>query len=593
MRHTRPYRLVATVPPEELARALVRNLADAVGGRAGYEVPGADGRVVTVASWPEHTDGPHTGEVVREPVAGGGVVYLAGPWRWGEGERTILRETATWLGVAARLDRLRAERDRAHVRAQRLRAEVTSARERLAEVRDLERRRLVGAITTTTLRDLAEFRGRLTTLADGDPTAADVAGVGAFLDDLLDNFRTIVRGVYPAMLPDRGPCAALEELAATVSRPVHFRGDLGRRVGWQVESGLYHAVAAVLNLLAGLSDDEPVVVDYVRDDALRVTITAPAGPLTARSLRAALNHDAQRLAVLGGAMECRVSGGTAVVRVRVLDRIEPVDGPVGPAPPLEGSPLYRQARDLVRQGQRLAGDGPERARWDAIAARMAAPPRIAVVGGPPDESTPDSAVVVVAGGPADAALAAEFLADGGPRGAIDAVLCLVPPTEAFRTALRRARQRVVLTESATVAELAADLAAWRPVIAARRAIVTARALVGQNHPLSWAVERIAAEAHELAELDLLDRIRAGDVRLPPGETGEDVARLLGADGPDPRARLGLATDTAAEEVRAAAGETIRRWRAHVAHPATGARERAAWEVLVRTAEGLLTGGRSR
>lgn len=590
MRYTRPYRLAATVPPEELVRALVRNLVDAVGGRAGYEVPGADGRVVTVASWPEVAEGLRTGEVVREPVAGGGVVYLAGPWRWGAGERTILRETAAWLGVAARLDRLRAERDRAHVRAQRLRAEVTSARERLAEVRDLERRRLVGAITTTTLRDLTEFRGRLTTLADGDPTASDVAGVGAFLDDLLDSFRTIVRGVYPAMLPDRGPCAALEELAATVSRPVHFRGDLGRRVGWQVESGLYHAVAAVLNLLAGLPADGPVGVEFLRDDALRVTISAPAGPLTVRSLRAALNHDAQRIAVLGGAMECRVTGDTAVVHVRVLERIEPVDGH---APPLADSPLYRQARDLVRRGQRVAGDDRERASWDAIAERMTAPPRIAVVGGPPEESTPDGAVVVVADGPADAALAAEFLAEDGPRGAIDAVLCLVPPAEAFRTALRRARQRVVLSESASVAELAADLATWRPVIAARRAIVTATGLVGTNHPLSWAVERIAAEAHELAELDLLDRVRAGDVRLPPGEAGEDVARLLGADGPDPRARLGLAVDATGHEVRAAAAETVRRWRAHAAHPATGARERAAWDVLVRTAEGLLKGGRNR
>ncbi|GAB1510809.1 hypothetical protein [Actinophytocola sp. KF-1] len=591
MRYTHPYRLAATVPPEELVRALVRNLVDAVGGRAGYEVAGADGRVVTVASWPEHPGGARTGEVLREPVAGGGVVYLAGPWRWGAGERTILRDTATWLGVALRLDRLRAQRDRAHERAQRLRAEVTSARERLAEVRDLERRRLVGAITTTTLRDLAEFRARLTALADGDPTAADVAGAGAFLDDLLDNFRTIVRGVYPAMLPDRGPRAALEELAATVSRPVHFRGDLGRRVGWQVESGLYHAVAAVLNLLAGLSADEPVVVDFLRDDALRVTITAPAGPLSARSLRAALDHDAQRLAVLGGAMECQVTGDTAVVRVRVLDRIEPVAEAA--APPLEGSPLYRQARDLVRRGRSLAGDGQERDRWDAIAARMAAPPRIAVVGGPPDGAVPGGAVVVVADGPADAALAAEFLADDGPRGAIDAVLCLVPPAEAFRTALRRGRQRVVLSESASVADLAADLAAWRPVLAARRAIVTATALVGPNHPLSWAVERIAAEAHELAELDLLDRIRAGDVRLPPGESGADVARLLGADGPDPRARLGLAADASDDAVRVAAGETVRRWRAHAAHPATGARERVAWDVLVRTAEGLLKAARHR
>ena len=132
-----------------------------------------------------------------------------------------------------------------------LRAELAAARERLAQVRDLERRRLVGAITTTTLRDLAEVRGRLTGIT-ADTAADDLAEARGALDDLIDNFRAVVRGVYPAMLPDRGPRAALEELAATLPRPVRFGGDLGRRAGWQVESGLYHAVAAVLNVLAGL-----------------------------------------------------------------------------------------------------------------------------------------------------------------------------------------------------------------------------------------------------------------------------------------------------------------------------------------------------
>jgi hypothetical protein len=577
------------VPPDELVAALVRNLVDAVGGQAGYQVPSGS-RLVTVASWPEQAGAP-AGEVVREPVVGGGVVYLAGPWRWGEGERAILRETATWLGVAARLDRLRADRDRADERARRLAAEVTSARERLAEVRDLERRRLVGAITTTTLRDLAEFRTRLTTLAA--PSATDVAEVGGFLDDLLDSFRGIVRGVYPAMLPDRGPRAALEELAATVPRPIQFRGDLGRRVGWQVESGLYHAVAAVLNLLAGLPSGEPVVVDFLRDDALRVTITGPAGGLSVGSLRAALNHDAQRLAVLGGAMECRVTGDDAVVHVRVLERIEPVED----TPPLENSALYRRTRELVRKGQQLAADDRERRCWAAIAERMAAPPRIAVVGGPPDGSIPDgsSVTVVVAEGPADAALAAEFVAEEGPRGAIDAVLCLVPPDAGFRTALRRSRQRVELDESASVTRLAVKLAVWRPVIAARRAIVAATALVGTGHQLSWAVDRIVAEAHELAELDLLDRLERGELRLPPTDDQVDaavVARLAGAEGSDPRTRLGLADTASDDEVRATATAAVDRWRAHAAHPATGARERVAWETLVRTVEGLLKGARS-
>ncbi|HEV7651035.1 MAG TPA: hypothetical protein VGP26_23050 [Actinophytocola sp.] len=602
MRASRPHSLAISVSPEHLVTTLVRNLADAVGGQAVYGVVvrtdrAPRSRFVPIASWPEQAGEP-AGEVVREPVAGGGMVCVAAPWRWNDGASEMLRETATWLGVAVRLARLRADHERAHVRAERLRAEVSAARERLAEVRDLERRRLVGAITTTTLRDLADVREQLQDLAGpaGVATMDDLAEARESLDDLLDNFRTIVRGVYPAMLPDRGPRAALEELASMLPRPVRFRGDLGPRVGWQVESGLYHAVAAVLNALAGEQADEPVTVFFLRDDALRVRVTTPVSTVSVRQLRSTLGPDAERLTALGGAMECAASGDLAVVTVRVAERIDQVST-AGPTPSLEHSALYRQVRDLVRQGQRTAAAGPDRARWDAVAERMAARPRLAVVGGPPGElgSAEDAVTIVVAGGPADEALAAEFLADDGPRGAVDGVLCLLWPGEEFRAALRRGRHRVELAGSTSAARLAGKLAAWQPVIAARRAIVTMTDLVRRDHPLRWAVERIGAEAHEIAELDLLDELERSDTRVLrfAGSAGAEAVRLLGGHGADPRVRLGLPEDADEARLRTAAEQVVRQWRARAEHPATGGRDRAACEVLVRSAEGLLTAERTR
>lgn len=589
MRGRRPHGLAATVPQEQLVGELVRNLAEAVGGQAVYGVHATGGLVtgglVTVASWPAEVCA--AGQDVREPVAGGGVVLVTGARRWGEAEQTMLRETAVWLGIATRLRTVRADHDRAAARAGGLRVEVTAARERLAQVRDLERRRLVGAITTTTLRELAEVRVRLREITAGS-TAGELADVRGALDDLLDNFRTVVRGVYPAMLPDRGPRAALEELAATLPRPVRFAGDLGRRSGWQIESGLYHAVAAVLNLLAGTDSTQPIEVAFHRDDALRVRISGAAG-LQVEELRATLGHDAQRLAVLGGAMECTVADGTAVVHVRVADRIEPAETPG--TTPLEHSALYRRVRELVRQGQEA--EGPDGSRWDAVAERMASPPRVAVVvepgGEPPRDATPE-VTVVVAEGPANQALAEEFLADVGPRGSIDAVLCLVPPGQPFRATLRWGRQRVELTESTSLARLASKLTAWRPVIAARRAIVAVTELVRtlpDGDPLRWAVDRIGAESHEIAELDLLDELERGDPRLLRG-VSVDAARLLGAHGVGARTRLGLAEDAEDDHVRTVATSVAGRWRAHAEHPATGGRDRMACEVLVRTAEGMLS-----
>jgi hypothetical protein len=589
-RGQRPHEIAATVSPEDLVTALIRNLAGVVGGQAAYCV---GPELAVIAAWPAPALTGLT-ETAREPVADGGFVLVAEPKRWGDREQVVLRETAGWLGMAARLDRLRVDRDRAEARAEVLRVEVRTARERFAQVRELERRRLVKAITTTTLRDLDDVRRRLRrldeSLTENSSSAGELEQVRESLDELLDEFRTVVRGVYPSILPDRGPRAALEELAATLPRQVRFDGDLGRRVGWELESGLYHAVAAVLNVLAGTKRDSAVAVDFSREDALRVVVTAPAGELSVTDLHTVLDHDAERLAVLGGSMRCAVTGGAAVVSIRLPERAHPV---VFDSPRFGHNGLYRRVSDLVRQA--VVAGGPDRARWAAVAERLAGPPRVAVVRAPgsPSESAVGVVVVDVVG-VADQSLAEEFLADDGPRGSIDAVLCLVPPTPAFRAALRWGRQRVAVSESMSLADLARTVITWSPVIAARRAIVTVRELASAlppDHPLRWGIDRIGAGTHEIAELDLLDDLERGDTHLLRGAgwgAAVEAVRLLGARGTDSRARLGLSADAGEEQIREAADHAVRRWRAHAERPGTGGRDRAACEVLARTAEGMLS-----
>ncbi|KAA5837330.1 hypothetical protein ABT337_30070 [Saccharopolyspora hirsuta] len=574
-----PHEIAAAEPPERLAAALVRNLAEGTGGKAAYAMPTERSHVV-VESWPPGLSGV-AGAVGAEQVGTtGGALFVIAPNRWDDTARALLRDTAAWLGVAVQLARLHVDHAAADQRARRLNSELSTARARLARVRDLERHRLVRAITATTLRDLDEVRSSLRAVTE-EGTGLTVAE-GA-LEELIDDFRSVVRGVFPAMLPDRGPRAALEELAATLPRPVTFAGDLGRRAGWQLESGFYHAVAAALNLVAGEESAHPVTVTFGRDVALRAKIHAPGDA----DLSRALVQDVERLAVLGGDMECAVVDGAAVVTVRLAERVELVPPAVDPAE-LERSAVYRKVRDLVRQGQAAVG-GPE---WDAVAERLTMPPRLAVVGPGRDTSDGAPAAVVVFDAPADQALAAELRADDDPRGGVDAVLCRVPPEPGFRDVLLSGRNRVVLAESGSVGALAARLAAHGPVIAARRAVVAMRDLVRglpAGHQLRWAVEQVGADAHEFAELDLLDDLDRGGV-LRGATTA--AARLLGADGIDPRSRLGLPADAADEEVVDAARAAVARWRAHAEHPANSSRDRAACEVLVRTAEGLLNPVRS-
>lgn len=562
-----PYEVAAAEPPDRLAAALVRNLAEGVGGQVAYAVPSERGHAV-VESWPPGLTGV-AGAVGVERVGAGSVFVLA-PTRWDDGAQALLRDTAAWLSVAVRLARLRADHDAADLRARRLRTELTTARTRLARVRDLERHRLVRAITATTLRDLDTVRRSLRAVAE---EGAGLTAAQEALDQLIDDFRVVVRGVFPAMLPDRGPQAALAELAATLPRPVTFTGELGRRAGWQLESGFYHAVAAALNMLAGKESPDPVTVTFGRDDALRARIVAPAGD----ALATALAQDIERIAVLGGEMLPSVVDGVAVVTVRLAERVEP-DPP--PLADFSRSAVYRKVRDLVRQGQETGQPA-----WDTVAERLTMPPRLGVVGAAAASVRGVSVIVVDA--PADQALAEEFLAADGPRGGVDAVFCRTTPTPEFRALLRGGR--VPLTEVGTVEAVATALAARAPVIAARRALTAMTALVHDlpaDHHLRWAVERLRTDTHEFAELDLLDELTRG--RVLRGVVAP-AARLLGAEGEDPRSRLGLPASAPAAAVTAAATEAVTHWRAHAGHPATSGRDRAACEVLIRTAEGLLAG----
>jgi hypothetical protein len=108
--------------------------------------------------------------------------------------------------------------------------------------------------------------------------------------------------------------------------------------------------------------------------------------------------------------------------------------------------------------------------------------------------------------------------------------------------------------------------------------------------LAGEVERILAGTHEFTELRLLSALRSGVVSLPQPMVAE-AERLLGDCGIAPAARLGLAPDAVAAEVRHTAFAALRRWQAQAENPMLGRKSADACRVLVRTCEGLLTRAR--
>jgi signal transduction histidine kinase len=109
--------------------------------------------------------------------------------------------------------------------------------------------------------------------ANGD-AGADVDLARRQLDDALTELRSLVRGIHPPILTDRGLYAALAALAGDSPVRVELRGDPDRRYPAAVESAAYFVVAEGLTNAAKHATATGVVVDLGGPvDAVTVSVT--------------------------------------------------------------------------------------------------------------------------------------------------------------------------------------------------------------------------------------------------------------------------------------------------------------------------------
>ncbi|MDL5159342.1 dynamin family protein [Actinomycetospora termitidis] len=103
------------------------------------------------------------------------------------------------------------------------------------------------------------------------------------------------------------------------------------------------------------------------------------------------------------------------------------------------------------------------------------------------------------------------------------------------------------------------------------------------------VERVRSGAHGIVELDVLTRLRRRPLDVPGrgADLTEEAERLLGDQGPEPAARLGVAEDTGASELRAVALAALGRWRGHAENPLAAPETAETAQVVVRSLEGVL------
>lgn len=654
-----------------------------------------------------------------------GVLVLAHPEnpRYPLAAAAPLGETAVCVGLLLRQAGHRAACIAVRARVDRAVRRVSATELELLTVQAVERDRLATAVTAAPGRQL---RAILDTTADleralraGSPQAMAIAGgIRAGLGEMIEQFRSVVRGVYPQVLRSTGVRAALEEVTAALPVPVVLRGELGRRQGWEVESGLYQAGASVAAALGAGGGEQPVYLELGRSGGVLAIRAQRTGAEPTR-VAAALRDDSRRLAALGGRLRVERAGRGAATVVEILlperlggDWPEPAGAaapePAGPqpgkanaAPELLVGVSARRLLTLLVTGREAPADSPplrvavdrQDGQARVVVVGASAPELVSVLYGPTGAARWEPPVGVPTGyqyqpyprltlgpargaspwrpvrlpdwsgaawpgaaagvdqvlveGPVDALrglrllhhrdrVDADFAArlrrwSGTADGPPDAVvLVLSKPASAaeseFLTALRApggdgfSPVAICALEAGTAATagspqlgsmcdtivdwraapgggIAVEVAlrtrvrAWAGVVAARwalRALVACLAAGQLDDQFARAVEAAVAGAHEVAELDLLQALQGGRIRLPRGH--DEALRLLGADGPDSRSRLGLAGDAGSGQVTQAASRALVFWRTQSMAPDSGPAGRSACALLVRTCERLLTDG---
>ncbi|WP_432842808.1 hypothetical protein [Dactylosporangium sp. CA-092794] len=372
-------------------RALLRNAARGCAARqaelwlAGDPVGGTEGPlwrpVLRWRAWPAVPAGGRRAGVadpalvsgldgvaatVEVPAAGSRPALLVLAHRDGDGlrprELDLLGETAVCLGLLLREATARGAAEAARAGSGRALQRVSTTQLELSTVQAVERDRLAAAVTTTSGRQLRAVIGHTTALeaalgSDGPGAAAIAATIRAALQEMIEQFRAVVRGVYPQVLRGSGVAAALAEMAGALPVPVHFHGDLGRRQGWEVESGLYQAAASAVTALCAAGGDQPIRVDLARDGDVLTIRLERAGQRPER-VGADLRDDTRRLAALGGRLlvSAHPAAATVVVDIRLPERWGGGPAPAAGTGGAAGTPAQR-LRDLLLATLGTPADG--------------------------------------------------------------------------------------------------------------------------------------------------------------------------------------------------------------------------------------------
>lgn len=203
-------------------------------------------------------------------------------------------------------------------------ADLHASRIRLVEAAHEERRRIERDLHDTVQQQLVGLRIKLGMAADsleGEPELAEqmLAQVEREIDEVLATLRNLARGIYPALLSERGVTAALT--AAAQRLPIHATvraSDIGRHPE-DVEVAVYFCcLEALQNVVKHGGEDATATVELSRRDndlCFEVRDTGVGFDEGSVPPGTGLANMRDRIEAIGGtlAVHSRPGAGTAVV----------------------------------------------------------------------------------------------------------------------------------------------------------------------------------------------------------------------------------------------------------------------------------------
>ena len=249
-------------------------------------------------------------------------------WVWAALLAVSLPGPLVWWFVTPHLVRARALADRGifgHARVERLERRVTqveSSRSQLldssaAEVRRIERDLHDGAQARIVAAGMSVGLAEKLLRADPDLAESLLREARESTVSALEELRSVVRGIHPPALADRGLAGAVEALAVSIPLPITLQLDVPA-LDAPVESAAYFAVAECLTNAAKHSGASHAWVRASRSGDRLVLVVGDDGSGGAEASGSGLSGVARRLAAFDGTMSVESpAGGPTTITMEV------------------------------------------------------------------------------------------------------------------------------------------------------------------------------------------------------------------------------------------------------------------------------------